>query len=251
MMGARNETSGGDLVDAHRAELPRIYELRSLLRHPQSPNAYFQNFDLSLSDYPVKLKHFRDLEADLRGLDPAAWDHLKSRVAPLFEIRDAQRGWQAAFDLLNQAKAYKHLRNAGAIDIQFVPESQVAGQKTPDLEAVLGGQRLLCEVKTINVSDVEAKARVGGDARGVQGTLPQAFFTKVSASLRVAAQQMDAFRPHEPAHKLAYVILNFDDNLNEYVDRYRPQLEAFVANPGVPGIEIVFDFKPAFYSASL
>ena len=68
MTGAHDGTRGFDLVNAYSGELPRIYELRGLLRHLESPNAYFQNFDQSLFDYPVKLKHFRDLEADLRGL---------------------------------------------------------------------------------------------------------------------------------------------------------------------------------------
>lgn len=144
----------------HRKTLPRIFELYDLITTPRPPSAYFQNFEQSLLEIPQKLKQFRDIERDLQGLDADGWAFLKSEVAPLLVARDPKRGWQALFDKLNQAKAFNHLKEAGYQNIRFVPPSAVRGQQTPDLQA----DGALCEVKTINISEVEADRRDGGGA---------------------------------------------------------------------------------------
>jgi hypothetical protein len=64
-------------------------------------------------DNPVKRKHFLHLEAELAGLDTAAWTYLRAQVLPLFERRHEVRGWQAAFDKLNEAKGYNYLARMG------------------------------------------------------------------------------------------------------------------------------------------
>lgn len=89
-----------------RKELPRIYELRDLLPDPVPLGAYFQNLEESLARIPQKLKQFRDIERDLEGLDPEAWEALKSDLKPLLAAKHPTRGWQSLFDKLNEAKAY-------------------------------------------------------------------------------------------------------------------------------------------------
>jgi hypothetical protein len=234
----------------HRKELARICELRDPLHDPGSPNAYFLDFDNSIVTEPVKRKHFIDIEADLQGLDPVGWDWLKGEVAPLFEQRHPTRGWQAAFDKLNQAKAYNHLVQVGCTSVEFVPESAVHGQKTPDLQGSCGSTKILCEVKTINISDDEAVARNQIAARRIQGRLPDTFFQKLRSTLETAKKQMAIYYPSGDAKRLIYVIVNFDDNLNEYVGAYSEQLQLFVNGDPVPGIEIALDMKPAYYSAT-
>ena len=64
------------------AELPRVYELVASLK--DAPRSYFKNFVNSIRDNPLKWKHFIDIEAELARLDPVAWDHLRTKVGPLF-----------------------------------------------------------------------------------------------------------------------------------------------------------------------
>jgi hypothetical protein len=117
----------------------RINELRSLVKNLASPDAFFQNFEQTINQWPRKRRQFLDLEHELQGLDLKSWAYLKGQVTPLLQIRDYIRGWQQLFDKLNHAKAYNHLARLGCTCIAFIPESQVSGQRTPDLEAMLGG----------------------------------------------------------------------------------------------------------------
>jgi hypothetical protein len=234
-----------------RNEMPRINELRNSLKNPNSLDTYFQDFENSILALPVKQKHFIHIEADLSGLDPVAWTYLKRKAAPLFERRDQKRGWQWAFDILNQAKAYNYLTQLGCSEVEFIPEPTERGKKTPDLQGRLGTTRVLCEVKTINRSDNEAIAREQSTVRDIQFRLPDEFFRKLTDTLANARMQMYSYCPDTYAKKIVYVVLNFDDNLHEYIDAYLEQLRLFLATVPLPGVEIVFDVKPKYYSASL
>jgi hypothetical protein len=232
--------------NVYRQELPRVYELRVLAEKSSSPNAYFQNFEKSLGEIPQKLKQFRDIERDLQGLDANAWTFLRDEVAPLLAARDPKRGWQLLFDKLNQAKAFNYLKSAGYQNISFVPPSAVRGQQTPDLQA----DGALCEVKTINISEIEADRRASGGVGTSTDQLDEGFFRKLSSDLRKAKAQMEAYTAGQSTKYIAYVIVNFDDSLHEYADRYQPQIDQYVAGDPVPGLEVVvFDIKPAFYGA--
>jgi hypothetical protein len=235
----------------YRKELPRIYELRDLLPDPVPTRAYFQNLDKSLSEIPQKLWQYRDLEQDLAGLDPTAWAFLKSEVTPLLVVKHEKRGWEPLFDKLNQAKAYNHLKRAGYETVRFLPPSSVKGRMTPDLEASKGSGRALCEVKTINVSDIEAYRRISGDAGTVTDQLTVGFFGKLASDLAQAQAQMAAFYADPAVTKVAYVIINFDHSLHEYADRYREQIERYMADRPTPGLKVAFYWKPPFGSAAI
>ncbi|MHB8267486.1 hypothetical protein [Bradyrhizobium sp.] len=230
----------------YRRELPRVYELRDLIQYSSSPDAYFQNFEKSLSEIPPKLKQFRDIERDLQGLDAEAWAFLKSEVTPLLAARDSKRGWQLLFDKLNQAKAFNYLKEVGYLNIRFVPPSAVRGQQTPDLQA----EGALCEVKTINISEIEAHRRYSGGVGSSTDQLDEGFFRKLSSDLRKAKAQMVAYGAGQNTKHVAYVIVNFDDSLHEYADRYQRQIDRYIAGDPVPGLQVVvFDIKPPFYAA--
>ena len=92
----------------YRKELPRVFELHDLIQNPRPPDAYFRDFEKSLAEVPQKLKQFRDIETELQGLDPAAWNDLKAEAAEVLAVRDGKRGWQGLFDILNHAKAYNY-----------------------------------------------------------------------------------------------------------------------------------------------
>jgi hypothetical protein len=233
----------------YRNELPRVYELQDLIENPRPPDAYFRDFDKSLGDYPQKRRRFRDIESELQGLDPAAWAFLKAEAASLLTARDVKRGWEALFNILNQAKAYNYLKRLGCANIAFIPVSRAKGRQTPDLEASLDSVKVLCEVKTINISEIEAERRHSGGVGTSTDRLEQGFFNKLTSDLSRAKGQMLAYGADSTTRKIAYVVVNFDDSLGEYADRYQVQIDQYVAGNPVPGLEVVLDIKPPFYAA--
>ena len=233
----------------YRKELPRVFELHDLIQNPRPPNAYFRDFDKSLAEVPQKLKQFRDIESELDGLDPAAWDDLKTEAADQLAARDGKRGWQSLFDILNHAKAYNYVRRIGCTNIAFIPRARAKGQMTPDLKAELGSVNVLCEVKTINMSGDEATRRQIGGVGTSTDCLEPGFFNKMTSDLTRAKAQMLSYGTDSAAKMIAYVIINFDDSLHEYADRYEVQINQYMASTPVPGLEVAFDIKPAFYTA--
>jgi hypothetical protein len=233
-----------------RKELTRIYELGDLLPTPPPPGAYFRELDRTLAEIPQKLKQYRDIEQDLQGLDAAAWAFLKSELKPLLMAKDRKRGWQPLFDKLNQAKAYNYLKRAGYTAVEFIPPSTVKGQRTPDLRAHGGSAKALCEVKTINVSEIESDRRHDGGVGTTDAQLNSGFFTKLAHDLVEARTQMNAYDTDPAIKRIAYVIVNFDDALHECAQLYRLQIEDYMksGNPA-PELDVVFDIKPPFYSA--
>ena len=233
----------------YRKELPRIYELRDLLPHPLPPNAFFQHLDKTLAEIPQKLRQFRELEKDLQGLDATAWSFLKSELAPLLLARDAKRGWQYLFDKLNQAKAYNYLKSEGYWNVEFISPSRVTGERTPDLGAALGLVRALCEVKTVNISDMEAGRRDTGGVLAITNQLNVEFLNKLSFALLNAKEQMLAFDAKPATKKIAYVVVNFDDHLHEYAHRYHDQITRYISEHPIPDLDVVFYIKAASTSA--
>jgi hypothetical protein len=233
-----------------REELPRIFELIDGLNDRTSPNAYFQDFEKQIKENLIKMKHFLHIESDLENLDSNAWEHFKKKVVPLFEKKHTDRAWQPAFDIMNEAKAYKYLiHHLGCVDVKFIPQSNE--QKTPDLCGRLGETWALCEVKTINSSDDEARVRGEmGTVRSVDRFLPEAFFRKLKDTLENAKKQLDAYSQNADHIKIIYIILNFDDNLHENFRYYMKQINHCVAELWIPEIEIILDVKPEFYSAT-
>lgn len=233
----------------YRNELLRIYELRDLLPNPLPRDAYFRDLDSTLATIPQKLKQFLDAESDLQGLDAAAWTYLKAELVPLLAAKHETRGWQQLFDKLNQAKAYNYLVCIGCTGVRFIPESNKKGQRTPDLEALLQGQQVLCEAKTINVSKDEASRLHSGGVGGSTDLLPEAFFNKLASSLSIAMAQTQANNTSTDTKRIAYIIVNFDDRIHEYADRYQVQINRFIANNPTPRLEVRFDIKEAYYTA--
>lgn len=136
--------------------LPRLFELRGLIEDPTSPSAYFQNFDNNWSDSGGCREACIRLEAALGELDANAWQFLRTEALPCLVHKDPVRGWQQLFDVLNQAHAYNYLRRLQCSAVQFIPRSPK--QKTPDIEEWTNRTHVVCEAKTINISDDEARA---------------------------------------------------------------------------------------------
>ncbi len=235
--------------------MPRIREIWDGVLKRGREGTYFENFPASLHDNPVKRKYLIHTEDELAKLDTAAWVHLKAQVLPLFENRDPVRGWQAAFDKLNEAKGYNYLARLGCVEIAFIPPSTASGRKTPDLQGRLGTDLVLCEVKTINCSEIEAESRsavaLGEIVSGsTQRALSDGFFCKLTATLKTANTQMTSYCSDHSSRQIVYVVLNFDDLLNEYVEDYLGQIQTFIGTASLPKVEIALDVKPRFYFAT-
>ena len=235
----------------YRKQLPRVYELRDMAQSPPSAEAYFSEFDNKLQENPVRLKHFRDIEAELQGLDASAWSYLKAQLAPLLAAKIEKRGWQALFDKLNEAKGYNHLVSIGCTNVEFIPVSSVNGQRTPDLQGDLAGARVLCEVKTINMSEVEATRRTSGAVGSITLQLPDGFFRKLTSDIETAKSQMATYDADNSVRRIVYIIVNFDDNRHQYADDYFAQINSFITAKSMLQIEVVFHIKPPYYSATV
>ena len=239
----------------HR-HLTRVSEIRDCLPPKDISGSFFENFEQSLAENPIKRKIFQHIENDLDALDMTAWMHFRKQVAHLFQRKDAKRGWQAAFDKLNEAKAYSYLAKIGCTDLAFIPESGIKSRKTPDLQGKLGARPILCEVKTINISENEVTSRrsaINGDyvASNISMSLTREFMSKLFKTLTTANLQIESHCTDDITCRFVYVTLNFDDLLNEYVDDYLAQIDCFLTTKKeFPTIQLILNSKPAFYAST-
>ena len=221
--------------------LPRLYELKDMTDQSR-PDAYFQDFESRFAEGRTVLDHYQKLERCLAGLDDNAWSDLRGRAVAVAHIRKNGRGWEALFDVLNEATAYDFLKHLGCLDIRFIPRRKAP---TPDLVATHDGHRVLCEAKTVNVSDDEAarRHRISQDGFVASKTLPfveNGLLTKVTATLAHAVGQLDGEDPEREAQRIVFTVLSFDDWVGDYQAEYFAQLDAHLLRTPVVGAELVF-----------
>lgn len=224
--------------------LVRVFELKDTLSDPANPNAYFQNFEESLRENSQKLAAFRKVEDVLSALDADAWNTLRDTASAHLARPSTNkgRGWQSLFDVLSEARGYAYLRSIGCSDIRFVGR---ADRPTPDVEAIHKGRRVLCEVKTINISEDDA-----GRRRRVYSATPMAsktptelgaqYLSKLSRTLANAVRQLDAFDPERTARRIVFCVLNFDDWVGDYYPAYFREIDSHLLTHPVEGVELVF-----------
>jgi hypothetical protein len=230
-----------------RAELPRLYELKDSVGDPASPDAYFCNFDQDLARSAHVKEIYLRYERDLQGLDGKAWEHLKAAALRRVTARDKKgRGWQQLFDILNEARAYSYLKSLGWTNLRFIPRSPT---RTPDIEGSRASDRVLCEVKTINISNVEVAFRTGQvKVRSGQVALPAEFLEKLRNTVEKAKQQLLAFDPGRAAAHLVYLNVLFDDFLGELKEAYFRQIDDDLAGTPVMDVRLVIcNDRTAFY----
>lgn len=231
-------------TSALRQELSRVFELKDTLGDPANPDAYFQNFEETLQENSQKLAAFRKVEAVLSVLDAEAWNTLRDTASAHLTRPSTNkgRGWQSLFDALSEARSYAYLRSIGCSDIRFIGR---ADRPTPDIEAHHEGRRVLCEVKTINISDDEA-----GRRRRVYSGTPVAsrtptelgaqYLSKLSKTLANAVRQLDASDPERTARRIVFCVLHFDDWVGDYYPAYFREIDAHLLTHPVEGAELVF-----------
>lgn len=227
-----------------REQLPRLFELKDRVQNPDHEHAYFRDFEASLDCMAGMLDAFIRLESQLAHLDDGAWRDLASRAARhlVSTTRDLGRGWQQLFDVLNEARAYGYLLRLGCTDIGFVAPGD---SKKPDLAGRLEGRAILCEVKTLNISDQQA-ANNKRVERGeifvteVASRLPDDFLgRKLAPTLERAKQQLGSHDPAKLARWIVYVVLNFDDWVGDYQVEYFRQIDEYLSTHPTTDAEVV------------
>jgi hypothetical protein len=220
--------------------MPRVYELMSLIEDRCNPRAYFQSFGETVRTEPSKRQAWLAWEREFSRLDQCSWDYLKAEALPYLTSRDGLRGWSQLIAILNQVRAYNFLVDEGCLNVRFIPRATTKGMETPDLEAEAERTKILCEVKSVQISDAEAARRACGGVGSSTAQLEAGFFTKLTSDLSRAKQQMYSFNGSPGMRRIAFVILDFDDWLGEYKQSFFQQIDEFLASKPVPDIDVVF-----------
>ena len=224
-----------------RQEMPRVYELRDLIDDLSESGAYFQDFDSSISDDPSKQKTWLARERVFQRLDPESWQFLKSEAKPYLTKRSASgRGHQQLIAILNQAWAHNYLIDEGCLQVRFIPRARKGGRETPDLEGELQGRKVLCEVKTVSISDDEVARQQTGGAGSTAVSLEVGFFNKLNSDLLKAKKQIKSYDNSAGARHIVFMVVDFDDFLGEYKANYFQQIDRHLATNPIHGIDIVF-----------
>jgi hypothetical protein len=186
------------------------------------------------------MQAFSCLEKELQGLDSVSWDVLKEEI-----IRKKKITWIQLMDKMNEVRGYNYLARMGCQNIQFISPSRTKGLKTPDIEGMLGAVTVLCEVKTIHISDEERDFRNGGPARKMTG-LKCGFFRKLRKDQMNAEKQLREYNTSISTRRIVYVIINFDDWVGNGREEYFNQIQRFLSAEPVSEIEIVCYAKTTF-----
>jgi hypothetical protein len=96
------------------------------------------------------------------------------------------------------------------------------------------GARVLCEVKTINMSEVEAARRTSGAVGSITLQLPDVFFRKLTSDIETAKSQMAAYDADNSIRRIVYIFVNFDDYKHRYADDYFTQIDSFIVAKSMP-----------------
>ncbi|MGO8762767.1 MAG: hypothetical protein ACLP2P_03700 [Desulfobaccales bacterium] len=235
-----------------RKEFPMIYEiLFDQILDRDCENAYGRYSESILPTSPEIKRFWLRIEKALQGLDPCSQKVLKKKVCPYLTKKHAGRGWHQLFDVLNEARAYNYLISLGCSDVHVIPESRKNDEQSPDLEGVLSSDKVLCEVKTINISDEEAIVRASDKpiAGNTQNQLVKGFFDKLRSCITKAGEQLKAYDSSNNARLIVYIFILFDEYpFCEYKERYFQQIDQYLSENIVTGIELVIhNLETAFH----
>lgn len=220
--------------------MPYVNELRALIEDSSNPRAYFQSFEETIRTEPSKRQVWLAREREFSQLDKDSWKFLKAEALPYLTSRDQLRGWSQLISILNQARAHNFLVDEGCQNVRFIPRATTNGMETPDLEAEAGRTKVVCEVKSIQISQLEAARRASGAVGSSTPQLDAEFFNKLASDLLKARSQMYSFHGDPDARRIAFVVIDFDDSLGEYKQSYFEQIDEFLACNPVPDVEVVF-----------
>ena len=145
----------------------------------------------------------------------------------------------ALADILNEAKGFAHLRRIGCTNVRFIPH---AADKTPDLEGILNGGIVLCEVKTINISKEEAQRRQRVHQGEIVSTdisvrLSDGLLQKFTSTLNDAVGQLGSYDSQGQARRIVFAVIHFDDWVGNCQPEYFAQIDRHLQADPVVGAE--------------
>ena len=234
-----------------RTLFQRTFELIDLIEDRCDPNAYFREFETRVQTHENLERAWSAREREFAKLHGDAWNKLKIAAKPyLIKKSTDLRGWTQLINTLNEARGYIYLQSKGCHEPEFIPRAKQGGIETPDLKGERGEQvPILCEVKTINISDDEATARRGIKPRATETVLPSGFFLKLGKTLEKAFSQLTCYSPDKASERVALIIPNFDDFLGEYKGAYYTQIDEFLLRIERNGCRVaVFNSRTAFHT---
>ena len=205
---------------------PCTYELIDAIDDRSNPRAYFKYFESRVEAEPDLARVWAAQESQFRLLDWPSWEQLKTEALPYLTVEDPKgRGWHQLISILNQARAHNYLKRRGCTDIRFVPRAKKTGIETPDIEANWKAREILCEVKTLEISDDEVRARSDILGRATQHVLPLEFHAKFCRTIEKAQRQLYSYRKSPESECIAFLVINFDDWPGEYKGDYYRQID--------------------------
>jgi len=233
-----------------RYRFPRVFELIDLIEHRDHPNAYFWEFESRVRESADIDRVWRAREVEFSRLDAAAWEDLKIAAKPYLAKRSSKgRGWEQLISTLNEARGYIYLKSKGCAAPRFIPRSKKGGIETPDLKGSRDQQLgILCEVKTIHISEDEIGARETIKARPTETRLSDEFLNKLDQTITKAFSQLLAYEAGIARDRVAFIILNFDEWAGEYKREYYAQVDEHLAcRPDSACRVVFFNSRTAFH----
>jgi len=198
---------------------PKLYELYELSQNIEMcenlEKNYFQNFEKEIN-HPLSEERLKLLENDLSRLDSEAWNNLKNKLnkTKCFIKPSKERYWEKLSDFLNEIKGYIYLQDAGYEKIQYIKEDN---GKTPDFYAIINNYKSLLEVKTINISDIEANYRSPNTpirCRNIEPGINEKLKSQIIKKINEAQDQLISYSSKTNLNQCKLFIMiciNFDD----------------------------------------
>jgi hypothetical protein len=224
--------------------LTRISEIIHALEPIKEGEAFYE-FWASYKNNPIQQKVFQDIEFHLDDIEEAQWKKLLPKVVEKFRKKEAGRGWQQAFNALQEGIAYSLLRRDGYSEITFLPRRP--SLRTPDLIARRGDAQVTIEVKSINRSEAQIQAEQNMTVQSLGLPLDANFFAKLQSTLDNASEQLAAQQSDE---KVIFLFIEFDDTSNEYVLSYLSQIRSWLDFHDMVADHYYVHCQPAHYFSS-
>lgn len=152
--------------------------------------------------------HYVQYEKTLSKMPDSEKDYIFQKLSSYVKKHQIL-GWHQFYDVLVEVEAYQHLQDNGASNVSFIKE-----KKCPDLEATIGGNTILLEVKNIHNSLDESsyliESAIKPKARTVGTEIPDGLKNKIDSDIAKAMSQLDSYKSKENPQKCIYMVIHPD-----------------------------------------
>lgn len=223
--------------------LAKISEIIHALNPTKEGEAFFQ-FRSAIGSEPIIKKVFADIGRRLNDIDEEQWKLLLPKIVEKYKKKEKNRGWQQAYNVLQEGIAYSFLKRDGYSEIKFLPRQS---QSTPDLVAKRGTAEVTIEVKSINKSESQIVAEQDISVQSLGLPLGEKFFAKLQSTLFKASKQL-AFQKSD--EKVIFLFVEFDDISNQYILNYLCQIRSWLRTHIMLADKYYIHCHPAYYFSS-